>query len=72
MNWVFVLIAFTSQGATVERVGLDSPAQCVAYAQGYLTRPEMRGAHVQVAQCVGLRSGAVIPVGVAKPPPGLL
>ena len=33
--------------------------------------PELRGAHVQVAQCVSLRSGAVIPVGpVGKRPVG--
>lgn len=62
MNWVFILIAFTSQGATVEKVPLDSAAQCVAYGRGYTGRPELREAYVQVAQCVSLRSGAVIPV----------
>ena len=72
MNWVFILIAFTPQGAVVERVGLDSPGQCVAYAKGYTGRPEMREAHIQLAQCVGLRSGAVIPVTAAKPAPALL
>lgn len=60
MSWVFVLIAFTTSGATVERVLLDSPAQCMAYGQGYLSRPEMHAARVQVAQCVGLRSGEVV------------
>lgn len=62
MNWVFVLIAFTYQGAIVERVNLDSPSTCVAYAQGYTSRQEMRDARIQVAQCVNLRSGVVIPV----------
>ena len=39
------------------------------YGGGVAT--ELRGAHVQVAQCVGLRSGAVIPVGpVGKRPVG--
>ena len=62
MNWVFIFIAFTGQGAVVERVYMDGPAQCVAYGRGYADRPELRDARVQVAQCVGLRSGAVIPV----------
>lgn len=66
MNWVFVLIAFTSQGAVVERVGLDSPVLCAAYGKGYTERPEMRGAHIQLAQCVGLRSGVVIPLAAAQ------
>lgn len=63
MNWVFVFIAFTAQGAVVEKVPHDSAALCAAYGQDYTSRPELRGAHVQVAQCVGLRNGAVIPVG---------
>lgn len=62
MTWVFVLIAFTTSGATVERVLLDSPAQCMAYGQGYLSRPEMHATQVQVSQCIGLRSGVVIEV----------
>ena len=70
MNWVFVLIAFTANGqAVVEKVPHDSASVCAAYGQGYSARPELRGAHVQVAQCVSLRSGAVIPVGpVGKRP----
>lgn len=62
MNWVFVLVAFTAQGATVERVPLENAAQCVAYGQGYIGRPELRDAYVQMAQCVALRSGAVVPL----------
>lgn len=62
MTWAFVLIAFTTSGYIVERVLLDSPAQCVAYGQGYLSRPEMRAANVKAAQCVNLRSGEVVPV----------
>ena len=62
MTWVFVLIAFTTSGATVERVLLDSPAQCMAYGQGYLSRPEMHATQVHVSQCIGLRSGVVIEV----------
>lgn len=62
MSWVFVLIAFTAGSAAVERVLLDSPAQCMAYGQGYLSRPEMHAAQVQVSQCIGLRSGVVIEV----------
>ena len=62
MSWVFVLIAFTAGGTTVERVLLDSPAQCMAYGQGYLSRPEMHAARVQVSQCIGLRSGVAIDV----------
>lgn len=69
MNWVFVLIAFTAQGAVVEKVHMDSASICAAYGQGYTSRAELRNAHVQVAQCVSLRSGAVIPVGpVGKRP----
>jgi hypothetical protein len=41
---------------------MDGPAQCVAYGRGYADRLEVRDANVQVAQCVGLRSGAVVPV----------
>ena len=63
MNWVFVFIAFTAQGAVVEKVHMDSASICAAYGQGYSARPELRGAHVEVAQCVSLRSGVVIPVG---------
>ena len=72
MNWVFVLIAFTANGqAVVEKVHMESASICAAYGQGYSARPELRGAHVQVAQCVSLRSGAVIPVGsVGKRPVG--
>ena len=72
MNWVFVLIAFTANGqAVVERVHMDSAALCAAYGQGYSTRPELQSAHVQVAQCVSLSSGVVIPVGpVGKRPVG--
>ena len=71
MNWVFVFIAFTAQGAVVEKVHMDSASICAAYGQGYSARPELRGAHVQVAQCVSLRSGVVIPVGpVGKRPVG--
>ena len=62
MNWGFILIAFTTHGATVERVLLDSPEQCVAYAKGYMGRQEMQGAYVQVAQCVGLRNSVVVPL----------
>lgn len=62
MTWVFILIAFTATGATVERVLLDSPQQCVAYGSGYMSRPELRAAQVQVSQCIGLRSGTVIEV----------
>ena len=42
MTWVFVLIAFTASSAPEERVLLDSPAQCMAYGQGYLSRPGSR------------------------------
>ena len=50
---------------------MDSASICAAYGQGYSARPELRGAHVQVAQCVSLRSGVVIPVGpVGKRPVG--
>ena len=71
MNWVFVFIAFTAQGAVVEKVHMDSASICAAYGQGYSVRPDLRGAHVQVAQCVSLRSGVVIPVGpVGKRPVG--
>lgn len=62
MTWVFVLIAFTTSGATVERVLLDSPAHCIAYGQGCLSRPEMHAAQVQMSQCIGLRSGVAIDV----------
>lgn len=62
MSWVFVLIAFTASGATVERVLLDSPNHCVAYGQGYLSRDNMQAARVQLAQCIELRSGTVVPV----------
>lgn len=62
MTWAFILIALTANGATVERVLLDSPQQCIAYASGYMSRPELRTARVQVSQCIGLRSGAVIDV----------
>ena len=74
MNWVFVFIAFTANGqAVVEKVHMDRASICAAYGQGYSARPELRGAHVQVAQCVSLRSGAVIPVGpVGKRPAVLL
>lgn len=65
MNWVFVFIAFTAQGAVVEKVLMESAGVCAAYGKGYSARPELRGAHVQVTQCVSLRSGAVIPVGPA-------
>lgn len=59
------------QGAVVEKVHMDSASICAAYGQGYSARPELRGAHVQVAQCVSLRSGVVIPVGpVGKRPVG--
>ena len=71
MNWVFVFIAFTAQGAVVEKVYMDSASICASYGQGYSARPELRGAYVQVAQCVSLSSGAVIPVGlVGKRPVG--
>ena len=53
----------------VEKVHMDSASICADYGQGYSARPEMRGAYVHVAQCVSLRSGAVIPVGpVGKRP----
>lgn len=31
MNWVFVFIAFTAQGAVVEKVHMDSASICAAY-----------------------------------------
>ena len=46
--------------STLERIGRGSCAEI-----------ERRGAHVQVAQCVSLRSGAVMPLGpVGKWPVG--
>lgn len=73
MNWVFVIIAFTTNGPIVEKVLLDTPSTCVAYAQGYMQRTELQRAHIQVAQCVSLTSGAVLPLAPIKSKPyGLL
>ena len=69
MNWVFVFIAFTAQGAVVEKVHMDSASICAAYGQGYSARPELRcsdprGAGGQAACWKG--------VGMSTPPWGSL
>ena len=67
MNWIFVLIAFTANGqATVEKVYADTAGLCVSYGLGYLDRKELDDAKIQVAQCVGTKSGHVIPLAPIK------
>lgn len=62
MIWTFILVALTSGGTVAERVLFDTASHCVAYGQGYLSQPAMRGADVQIAQCVSLHSGEVVPI----------
>lgn len=57
IDWIFVLVALHGAGATVDKVPLASESMCTAYAEGALSRPEIREADIQIAQCISVRTG---------------
>ena len=71
IDWIFILIALHGTSATTASIGFESEGVCTAYARGALSRPEIRRADIQAAQCVSLRTGRHIdfrpPVPIVTP-----